>query len=102
MTVVDKNKRRKVRLQYAAGVPTREILERYGICKSTLYNWLDPKKPRRGKVPLRVGRELQDEIGRLNYLGYSDRRIAKMMGLGHGTVSLWRGKLGLPVVKERR
>lgn len=101
MTVVDKKKRHQVRLKYQQGVPVREILQRYGISRSTLYNWIAPK-PKRGWLPQRVNQGVQDELARLNYLGYSDRRIAKILGLGHGTVSHWRRELGLPVVKERR
>lgn len=101
MTVVDRKKRHQVRLQYQKGVPVREILERYGISRSTLYNWVAPK-PKRGWMPQRVHQEVQDELARLNYLGYSDRRIAQILGLGHDTVNRWRRRLGLPVVKERR
>ena len=101
MTVVDKKKRHQVRLQYQKGVPIREICQRYEISTSTLYNWV-ASKPKRGWIPQRVNQGVQDEIARLNYLGYSDRKIAKALRLGHGTVTLWRDRMGLPVVKERR
>jgi transposase len=100
VSTIDVKKRAQVRSAYAKGMPVKQITEKFDICKSTLYNWLKPgtkrKRPRR-----KYGREVLDQIATLNYRGYSDRRIAKALGLGNSWVTETRKAMGLPEVQKK-
>lgn len=98
MTVIDVRKRRQIQTAYAKGMPTKDILEKFDICKSTLYNYLKPKGKRRGRQPTVYGKGVRDAIATLNYRGYSDRKIAKSLGLGKTQVSVVRKSMGLPEI----
>lgn len=98
MTTIDKEKRRRVRTAYAKGMPVKEIVERFDIPRSTLYTWI---KAGRKRPPRKYGREVRDAIATLNYRGYSDRKIAKTLGLGHVWVTETRKAMGLPAIKRQ-
>jgi transposase-like protein len=86
---------------YAKGTAVKDICKEVGVHRTTVFDHI---KKHRGRLPLVITQEVQNDIATMNYRGYSDRMIAKKLGLDQWTVCQWRNRLGLPVVpaSERR
>lgn len=98
---VDPKKRRTVLMAYRRNVPIADIMERYDVSKSTLYSWVNGKTRGAGNRKRRkYTQDVLDQIATLNYRGWSDRKIAKRLGLEHKWVGVERKAMGLPSFKE--
>lgn len=91
-----KSEKQAIRRDYTLGRPTRDILKKFGISRSTMNNVV--KKKGRERPPLRITRRDQDVIATMNFRGFSDKAISGMTGVPESTVRWHRNKMGLPVV----
>ncbi len=77
-----------------------DVLLKWGIARNTLYRIVRGRK--RGVMSRKVTSHVKDQIATMNYRGYSDTRIAGLLGLSQDTVSRHRKEMKLPDISTVR